>query len=203
MSLPQPLHISAAFALVGSKPKHLTIQGNLLFELPGISSDLLLAYIQNLRDSIESIRQDDQTLRSLNFSTFWQKQHDDLHETLEKERGAMFVLQEEREALQAQITQLEARSKSGRKRKSAEQEESKTTKKMKAGTVAMTEFGSAVDVDPGSSLPTHLGLSADLVQLSKPCGIFTACRLCVGVACGVLTPMSWPTTLFKLCKRWV
>jgi hypothetical protein len=203
MSLPQPLHVSAAFALVESKPKHLTIQGNSRLELLDVLSDLFLAYIQNLRDSIEIIPQDDQTLRRLNLSAFWQEQHDSLHDTLEKERGAMFVLQEEREALQAQTTQLEARSKPGRKRKSAEQEEPKTTKKMKAGTIAITEFGSAVDVDPGSTSQTHVEFSADLVQLSKPCGIFTACRLCAGVACGVLTPMSWPTTLSKLCKHWV
>jgi hypothetical protein len=203
MSLPQPLHISAAFALVESKPKHMTIQGTSLLELPETLSNLLLAYIQILRDSIESIRQDDQILRRLNLSTFWQNQHDDLHKTLEKERDATFVLQEEREALQTQITQLEARSKPGRKRKSAEQEEPKTTKKMRAGTIAITEFGSAVDVDPGSTSQTHVEFSADLVQLSKPCGIFTDCRLCAGVACGALTPMSWPTTSCKLCKRWV
>lgn len=68
---------------------------------------------------------------------------------LEKEQDARFILQKENEALQAQIAQLQARSKPGRKRKSAAQEEPETTKKIKAGTIALAEFGPAVDVDPG------------------------------------------------------
>jgi predicted nucleic acid-binding Zn-ribbon protein len=85
----------------------------------------------------------------LDLSTLWRKQHDDLHSTLEKERDAIFVVQNEKEALQAQMTELQARLKPGRKRKSAEQEGPEATKKMKAGTLAIAEFGCAADVDPG------------------------------------------------------
>jgi hypothetical protein len=149
MSLPQPLHLSAALTLVELKPKHLTIQGNLLRISIKILPDSLLAYIQNLRDSIEKAHDDGRDLRRLNLSTFWRKQHDTLHDTLEKERDAVFVLQKEKEALQAQNTDLLARSKPGRKRKSEEQEEPVTAKKIKAGTMAIAEFGCAADVDPG------------------------------------------------------
>jgi hypothetical protein len=149
MSLPQPLHLSAALTLVESKPKHLTIQGDSLRILLKILSDFLLAYIQNLRDSIEKYHHDGRDLRRLNLSTFWRKQHEDLYGALEKERDATFVVQKEKEALQAQITELQARSKPGRKRKSAEQEGPEATKKMKAGTLAIAEFGCAADVDPG------------------------------------------------------
>jgi hypothetical protein len=149
MSLPQPLHLSAALTLVESKPKHLTIQGDSLSVLPNIPTDSLPAYIQSLRDSIEKSHHDGRDLRHLNLSTFWRKQHDDLHDTLEKERDAVFVLQKEKEALQAQNTDLLARSKPGRKRKSDEQEEPVTAKKIKAGTMAIAEFGCAADVDPG------------------------------------------------------
>lgn len=149
MSLPQPLHFSAALALVKSKPKHLTIQGQYLPAPAEIQSDILPDYIENLRDCIETSCHHDRTIRHLNTSAFWQKQYDHLHRVLEKEQDAKFVLQEENNALQAQITQLLARSKPGRKRKSAEEVEPETIKKMKAGTIAIAEFGPAADVDPG------------------------------------------------------
>jgi hypothetical protein len=142
--------------LVESKPKHLTIQGNSLCILLKILPNTLLAYIQNLRDSIEKSPHDGQDVRCLNLSTLWRKQHDDLHSTLEKERDAMFVVQKEKEALQAQITELQARSKPSRKRKSAEQEEPKTAKKIKAGTMAIVEFGCAADVDQGLTSLAHV-----------------------------------------------
>ncbi|KEQ78210.1 hypothetical protein M436DRAFT_78042 [Aureobasidium namibiae CBS 147.97] len=140
MSIPQPLHLAAALALVRSKPKHLTIQ----------------AHVQNLRDSIGTIHHDDRTLRQFNLSIFWQKQHDNLYDMFEKEQAATFVLQQENEALQAQITQLSTRSKPGRKRKSAEQEEPGTVKRMKAGTIAISEFGSAADIDPVVKAMRHI-----------------------------------------------
>ncbi|KAG9725076.1 hypothetical protein KCU73_g13265, partial [Aureobasidium melanogenum] len=140
MSLPQPLHLSSALALVKSKPKHLTIQ----------------EHIQNLRDCIGTSHRDGQTVRHLNSSTFWQKQYDDLYRVIEKERDARFILQKENDALQAQVTKLLAQSKPGRKRKSAEQEEPETIKKMKAGTVAIAEFGPAVDVDPVIKAMRHI-----------------------------------------------
>lgn len=146
--------------------------------------------MQTLRDSIETIHHDGQTLRRFNPSIFWQKQHDDLHDMLEKERAATFVLQKENEVLQAQITQLSARSKPGRKRKSAEQEEPETVKKIKAGTIAIAEFGSAIDIDPGLTLRDNRGFSTDSWQLSRPCGMSTACSLCAKVACGASTRMS-------------
>ncbi|CAD0105902.1 unnamed protein product [Aureobasidium uvarum] len=141
MSLPQALHLSATLALVRSKPKHLTIQ--------------------TLRASIETIHHEGQTLRHLNHSALWQKQHDSLHKVLGKEQDAMFVLQKENEALQAQITQLSARSKPGRKRKMAEQEEPETVKKIKAASIAIAEFGSAADVDPGLDSLRHVNFNAD------------------------------------------
>ncbi|KAG9668217.1 Cullin-domain-containing protein, partial [Aureobasidium melanogenum] len=140
MSLPQPLYLSSALALVKSKPKHLTIQG----------------HYQNLRDCIEISHRNGQTVRHLNPSTFWQKQYDDLYCVIEKERDARFILQKENDALQAQVTKLLARSKPGRKRKSVEQEEPETIKKMKAGTVAIAEFGPAVDVDPVIKAMRHI-----------------------------------------------
>lgn len=155
MSMPQPLHLAAALAFVESKPKHLTVQGKMHFYLRTILADLLSAHVQILRDSIETIHHDGQTLRRFNPSIFWQKQHDCLHDMLEQERAASFVLQKENEVLQAQVTQLSARSKPGRKRKSAEQEEPETAKKMKAGTMAIAEFGSAIDIDPGLTLQYH------------------------------------------------
>ena len=190
MSIPQPLHLSAALALVKSKPKHLTVQGNCLSHLLSILADLLTAHVQNLRDSIETIHHDGQTLRRFDSSKFWQKQHDDLHDMLQKERAATFVLQKENEALQAQITQLSARSKPGRKRKSAEQEEPETVKKIKAGTIAIAEFGSAIDIDPGLTFLYHGGFITASWQSSKPCGMSTACSLCAKVACGAPTRMS-------------
>ncbi|KAH0345986.1 Cullin-domain-containing protein, partial [Aureobasidium melanogenum] len=140
MSLPHELHISSALALVKSKPKHLTVQ----------------EYIRNLRDCTETSHPDGQTFRQLNPSSFWQKQYDDLYCMLEKEQDARFILQKENEALQAQIAQLQARSKPGRKRKSAEQEEPETVKRMKAGTIAIAEFGPAADVDPVIKAMRHI-----------------------------------------------
>ncbi|KAG9515965.1 Cullin-domain-containing protein, partial [Aureobasidium melanogenum] len=140
MSLPQPLHLSSALALVKSKPNHLTIQ----------------EHIQNLRDCIGTSHRDGQTVRHLNSSTFWQKQYDDLYRVTEKERDARFILQKENDTLQAQVTKLLAQSKPGRKRKSAEQKEPETIKKMKAGTVAIAEFGPAVDVDPVIKAMRHI-----------------------------------------------
>jgi hypothetical protein len=172
MSLPQPLHLSAALTLVESKPKHLTIQGSSPLDLPSSSSDPLPAYIQRLRDSIENFHYHSKNLRRLNPSIFWQTQHDDLESKLEKERDAVFVLQKEKEALQAQVTELQARSKPGRKRKSAEQDEPKTVKKMKAGTIAIAEFGSAIDVDPGLASPLNvlqLALTVCSRQSYAPC----------------------------------
>jgi len=122
---------------------------SLLLYLRVILANLLPAHVQNLRFSVETVHYDGQTLRHFNSSMFWQKQHDGLHDMLEKEQAANFVLKQENEALQTQITQLSARSKPGRKRKLAEQEEPETVKRMKAGTIAISEFGSAVDVDPG------------------------------------------------------
>ena len=84
---------------------------------------------------------------------------------LEKEQDIRFILQKETEALQAQIAQLQARSKPGRKRKSAEQEEPETVKKMKAGTIAIAEFGPAADVDPGYCL-SHDILDSALTSCS-------------------------------------
>jgi hypothetical protein len=130
----------------------------------------------------------------LNPSVFWQIQHDGLHYKLEKERDATFVLQKEKEALQAQVTELQARSKPGRKRKSAEQEEPERVKKMKAGTIAIAEFGSAIaefgsaiDVDPGLVLPGYVVSSANSVQSSKPCAMSTEYRPCVKAVCGTPT----------------
>jgi hypothetical protein len=123
----------------------------------------------------------------LNLSVFWQIQHDGLHCKLEKERDATFVLQKEKEALQAQVTELQARSKPGRKRKSAEQEEPERVKKMKAGTIAIAEFGSAIDVDPGLVLPGYVVSSANSVQSSKPCAMSTEYRPCVKAVCGTPT----------------
>ncbi|KAH0278158.1 Cullin-domain-containing protein, partial [Aureobasidium melanogenum] len=140
MSLPQPLHLSSALTLVKSKPKHLTIQ----------------EYVQNLRDCIETSQRDGQTIRHLNPSTFWQKQYDDLYGVLEKERDARFIAQKESDALQAQVNKLLAQFKPGRKRKSAEQEESEATKKIKAGTIAISEFGPAADIDPVIKAMRHI-----------------------------------------------
>ncbi|KAG9643667.1 Cullin-domain-containing protein, partial [Aureobasidium melanogenum] len=92
----------------------------------------------------------------LNPSAFWQKQYDDLYCVLEKERDARFILQKENEALQAQVTKLLAQSKPGRKRKSAEQEEFEATKKIKAGTLAIAEFGPTADVDPVIKAMRHI-----------------------------------------------
>ncbi|CAD0081587.1 unnamed protein product, partial [Aureobasidium vineae] len=138
MSLPQALHLSAALAIVKSKPKHLTIQD----------------YVQTLCASIQTVHHNGQTLRRLNHSTFWQKQHDNLHGALGKELDAMFVLQKENEALQARVTQLVARSKPGRKRKMIEQEEPETVKKIKAASFAIAEFGPAADVGSRSHFLT-------------------------------------------------
>ncbi|KAI4718403.1 Cullin-domain-containing protein [Aureobasidium sp. EXF-10727] len=140
MSLPQALHLSVALALVKSKPKHLTIQD----------------YFQTLHASIETIHHDHQALRHLNYSAFWHTQYENLQRALGKERDAMFVLQKENEALQAQITQLSVRSKPGRKRKMAEQEEPETVKKLKAASIAIAEFGSAADVDPVIKAMRHI-----------------------------------------------
>jgi hypothetical protein len=176
MSLPQSLHLSAALTLVESKPKHLTIQGSSPLGLTTISSDYLPAYIQELRDSIETFHDYGKNLRHLNLSTFWQTQHDDLYCKLEKERDASFVLQKEKEALQAQVTELQARTKPGRKRKSTEQEEPERVKKLKAGTIAIAEFGSAIDVDPSLAPLSHVATSTNSVQSSKPCAMFIECR---------------------------
>ncbi|KAH0164002.1 Cullin-domain-containing protein, partial [Aureobasidium melanogenum] len=140
MSLPQSLHLSSALTLVKSKPKHLTIQ----------------EYVQTLRDCTETSHRDGQTIRHLNPSTFWQKQYDDLYGVLEKERDARFIAQKESDALQAQVNKLLAQSKPGRKRKSAEQEESEATKKIKAGTIAISEFGPAADVGPVIKAMRHI-----------------------------------------------
>lgn len=203
MSLLKPLHLSAALTLVKSKPKHLTIQGSSPLHLPSTSSDFFPAYVQKLRNSIENFHHDGKNLRRLNLSTFWQTQHDDLHSKLEKERDATFVLQKEKEALQAQVTELQARSKPGRKRKSAEQEEPATAKKMKAGTIAIAEFGSAIDVDPGLAPLERVATSTNSVQSSKLCAMSTGCRPCAKAACGIPTRMNWPTILFRPCSRWV
>ncbi|KAH0360986.1 Cullin-domain-containing protein, partial [Aureobasidium melanogenum] len=140
MSLPHELHISSALALVKSKPKHLTIQ----------------EYIRSLRDCTETSHSDGQTFCKLNPSSFWQKQYEDLYCMLEKEQDARFILHKENEALQDQVAQLQAQSKPGRKRKSAEQEEPETMKKMKAGTIAIAEFGPAADVDPVIKAMRHI-----------------------------------------------
>lgn len=193
MSLPQPLHLAAALALVESKPKHLTIQGSSFLYLRDILADLLLAHVQSLRNSVETTHHDDQTLRRFDPVIFWRIQHDKLHDMLEIERAAMFVLQNENEVLQAQIAQLSARSKPGRKRKSAEQEEPETAKKMKAGTIAKAEFGSAGDADPGLPFLYRCELSTDSWQSLEPCDMFTVCSLCAKVVCGTPTRTSWPT----------
>ncbi|KAK6004864.1 hypothetical protein QM012_007643 [Aureobasidium pullulans] len=156
MSLPQPLHFSAALALVNSKPNHLTIQGHLSLDPSYFPSDMLPEYLQSLRDCIETSHRNGQTIRHFNRSTFWQKQYDDLQCVLEKEQDARFILQKDNDALQAQVGQLLARSKPGRKRKSLEQEDSETVKKMKAGTIAIAEFGPAADVDPVIKAMRHI-----------------------------------------------
>ncbi|KAI5205211.1 Cullin-domain-containing protein [Aureobasidium subglaciale] len=134
MALQQPLHFTAALVLVKAKPKHLSI----------------------LRKYIRTTNRNGQTHRELDHSAFWQNQYDTLRDTLEKERDDMFVLQQQNEALQAQVTQLLARSKPGRKRKSAEQETLETVKKMKASTIAMAEFGLSADVDPVIKAMRHI-----------------------------------------------
>lgn len=119
-----------------------------------MSSDIDPEYFTSLRDCIETSHRDGQTVRHLNTSIFWQNQYHHLHCVLEKEQNAKFVLQQENDVLHAQVTQRSARSKPGRKRKSAEQEEPGMIKKAKAGTIAIAEFGPAADIDPG--LASHV-----------------------------------------------
>ncbi|KAI5238682.1 Cullin-domain-containing protein [Aureobasidium subglaciale] len=145
MALQQPLHFTAALVLVRAKPKHLSILRKVFPE-----------YIKALRQYIRITHRNDQIHRELDHSAFWQNQYDILHDTLEKERDDVFVLQQQKEALQVQVTQLLARSKPGRKRKSAEQEALETVKKMKANTIAIAEFGLSADVDPVIKAMRHV-----------------------------------------------
>ncbi|THY83156.1 Cullin-domain-containing protein [Aureobasidium pullulans] len=139
MSIPQPLNISTALCLIKSKPKHLTVQ----------------EYIRALRPHIRTIHSNGQVYRQIDHSAFWQDQHDGLEATLEKERDATFILKQQNDALESQVTQLLARSKPGRKRK-VEQEEPEKVKKLKAGTIAITEFGLAANIDPVIKAMRHI-----------------------------------------------
>ncbi|THW39697.1 Cullin-domain-containing protein [Aureobasidium pullulans] len=89
------------------------------------------------------------------YNPFWQDQYDGLKAILEKERDATFVLKQQNDTLESQVTQLLARSKPGRKRK-VEQEEPEKVKKLKAGTIAITEFGLAADIDPVIKAMRHI-----------------------------------------------
>ncbi|THW96224.1 Cullin-domain-containing protein [Aureobasidium pullulans] len=139
MSIPQSLNISTALCLIKSKPKHLTVQ----------------EYIRALRPHIRTIHSNGQVYRQIDHSAFWQDQHDGLKATLEKERDATFILKQQNDALESQVTQLLARSKPGRKRK-VEQEEPEKVKKLKAGTIAITEFGLAADIGPVIKAMRHI-----------------------------------------------
>ncbi|THX81456.1 Cullin-domain-containing protein [Aureobasidium pullulans] len=139
MSIPQPLNISTALCLIKSKPKHLTVQ----------------EYIRALRPHIRTIHRNGQVYRQIDHSAFWQDQHDGLKAILEKERDATFILKQQNDTLESQVTQLLARSKPGRKRK-VEQEEPEKVKKLKAGTIAITEFGLAADIDPVIKAMRHI-----------------------------------------------
>ncbi|THW25169.1 Cullin-domain-containing protein [Aureobasidium pullulans] len=139
MSIPQSLNISTALCLIKSKPKHLTVQ----------------EYIRALRPHIRTIHSNGQVYRQIDHSAFWQDQHDGLKATLEKERDATFILKQQNDALESQVTQLLARSKPGRKRK-VEQEEPEKVKKLKAGTIAITEFGLAANIDPVIKAMRHI-----------------------------------------------
>ncbi|THX47298.1 Cullin-domain-containing protein [Aureobasidium pullulans] len=139
MSIPQSLNISTALCLIKSKPKHLTVQ----------------EYIRALRPHIRTIHRNGQVYRQIDHSAFWQDQHDGLKAILEKERDATFILKQQNDTLESQVTQLLARSKPGRKRK-AEQEEPEKVKKLKAGTIAITEFGLAADIDPVIKAMRHI-----------------------------------------------
>ncbi|THW60511.1 Cullin-domain-containing protein [Aureobasidium pullulans] len=107
----------------------------------------MIEYIRALRPHIRTIHSNGQVYRQIDHSAFWQDQHDGLKATLEKERDATFILKQQNDALESQVTQLLARSKPGRKRK-VEQEEPEKVKKLKAGTIAITEFGLAADIGP-------------------------------------------------------
>ncbi|THV65422.1 Cullin-domain-containing protein [Aureobasidium pullulans] len=139
MSIPQSLNISTALCLIKSKPKHLTVQ----------------EYIRALRPHIRTIHSNGQVYRQIDHSAFWQDQYDGLKAILEKERDATFVLKQQNDTLESQVTQLLARSKPGRKRK-VEQEEPEKVKKLKAGTIAITEFGLAADIDPVIKAMRHI-----------------------------------------------
>ncbi|THY53295.1 Cullin-domain-containing protein [Aureobasidium pullulans] len=139
MSIPQSLNISTALCLIKSKPNHLTVQ----------------EYIRALRPHIRTIHSNGQVYRQIDHSAFWQDQHDGLKATLEKERDATFILKQQNDTLESQVTQLLARSKPGRKRK-VEQEEPEKVKKLKAGTIAITEFGLAADIDPVIKAMRHI-----------------------------------------------
>ncbi|THZ31198.1 Cullin-domain-containing protein [Aureobasidium pullulans] len=139
MSIPQSLNISTALCLIKSKPKHLTVQ----------------EYIRALRPHIRTIHRNGQVYRQIDHSAFWQDQHDGLKAILEKERDATFILKQQNDTLESQVTQLLARSKPGRKRK-VEQEEPEKVKKLKAGTIAITEFGLAADIDPVIKAMRHI-----------------------------------------------
>ncbi|THY19540.1 Cullin-domain-containing protein [Aureobasidium pullulans] len=139
MSVPQSLNISTALCLIKSKPKHLTVQ----------------EYIRALRPHIRTIHRNGQVYRQIDHSAFWQDQHDGLKAILEKERDATFILKQQNDTLESQVTQLLARSKPGRKRK-VEQEEPEKVKKLKAGTIAITEFGLAADIDPVIKAMRHI-----------------------------------------------
>ncbi|TIA65421.1 Cullin-domain-containing protein [Aureobasidium pullulans] len=107
----------------------------------------MIEYIRALRPHIRTIHRNGQVYRQIDHSAFWQDQHDGLKAILEKERDATFILKQQNDALESQVTQLLARSKPGRKRK-VEQEEPEKVKKLKAGTIAITEFGLAANIDP-------------------------------------------------------
>ncbi|THZ26851.1 Cullin-domain-containing protein [Aureobasidium pullulans] len=107
----------------------------------------MIEYIRALRPHIRTIHSNGQVYRQIDHSAFWQDQHNGLKATLEKERDATFILKQQNDALESQVTQLLARSKPGRKRK-VEQEEPEKVKKLKAGTIAITEFGLAANIDP-------------------------------------------------------
>ncbi|THW58247.1 Cullin-domain-containing protein, partial [Aureobasidium pullulans] len=112
-------------------------------------------YIRALRPHIRTIHSNGQVYRQIDHSAFWQDQHDGLKATLEKERDATFILKQQNDALESQVTQLLARSKPGRKRK-VEQEEPEKVKKLKAGTIAITEFGLAANIDPVIKAMRHI-----------------------------------------------
>lgn len=161
----------------------------------------MIEYIRALRPHIRTIHSNGQVYRQIDHSAFWQDQHDGLKAVLEKERDATFVLKQQNDALESQVTQLLARSKPGRKRK-VEQEEPEKVKKLKAGTIAITEFGLAADIDPGKCFYDGRENSANFTQSSKLCDTYIGCKPCAEAACGAQIPMSWPTTSFRLCKPW-